>query len=110
MERQNAFPHELDFDTPGRRDYWVLLEHDSIWGFHRIPLTVWVGPQAQPGRGVAASGANHGNEYEGPVVLKHLLKQLRAEDVLGRIILVPVLNPAAFGSGARESVADDGVS
>jgi len=110
MERKNAFPHELDFDTPGRRDYWVLLEHDSLWGFHRIPLTVMVGRKAEPERGLVASGANHGNEYEGPVTLKHLLKDLRAEDVLGRIILIPVLNPAAFASGTRESVDDDGVN
>ena len=27
------------------RDYWVALEHDSIWGDHLIPLTVFVGPQ-----------------------------------------------------------------
>lgn len=106
--RTTVDPSELDFDTPGRRDYWVMLEHDSVWGFHRIPLTVIVGPKAQPGRGVAASGSNHGNEYEGPVALKHLMKEIRTEDVLGRLIFIPVLNPAAFASGTRESTDDDG--
>jgi hypothetical protein len=43
------------------------------------------------------------------VVLKHLLGEIRLEDVLGRIILVPVLNPSAFHAGLRES-ADDGVN
>src|SRR6266571_4300384 len=106
MSRLIARPHQLDLDSPGRRDYWVALEHDSIWGDHLLPLTVWVGPQVQSGKGLVAFGSNHGNEYEGPVALKHLLREIRAEDVLGRIILVPVLNPSAFHAGQRESAAD----
>ena len=110
LTRQNVLPGMLDFDSPGRRDYWVMLEHDTSWGHYFIPLTVIVGPRAEKGRGVAASGSNHGNEYEGPVVLKNLLRELRTEDVLGRIILIPVLNPAAFRAGTRESTLDDGVN
>lgn len=109
MPRAIVRPERLDLDSPGRRDYWVALEHDSIWGDHLIPLTVFVGPQAQPGKGLVAFGSNHGNEYEGPVAIKNLLHEIRLEDVLGRIILVPVLNPSAFHAGTRES-ADDGVN
>lgn len=100
----------LDLDSPGRRDYWVALEHDSIWGDHLIPLTVIVGPQAQAGKGLVAFGSNHGNEYEGPVVIKNLLREIRTDDVLGRMILIPVLNVAAFHAGTRESTQDDGVN
>lgn len=110
MIRQVVQPDQLDFDSPGRRDYWVALAHDSIWGDHLLPLTVWVGPAAQPGRGLVAFGANHGNEYEGPVALKQLLREIHTQDVTGRIVLVPVLNVAAFRSGTRESQADDGVN
>ncbi|WP_337174433.1 succinylglutamate desuccinylase/aspartoacylase family protein [Paludisphaera sp.] len=110
MTRVVARPDKLDLDSPGRRDYWVALEHDSIWGDHLIPLTVWVGPESAEGRGLVAFGSNHGNEYEGPVALKHLTRQIRTEDVRGRIILVPVLNPSAFRSGTRESKPDDGVN
>lgn len=110
MNRVIVQPPELDLESPGRRDYWVALEHDSLWGDHLIPLTVMVGPDAEPGRGVYASGSNHGNEFEGPVVIKNLLREINTEDVLGRIILVPVLNPSAFGSATRESVDDDGVN
>lgn len=109
MTRIIARPDRLDLDSPGRRDYWVALEHDSIWGDHLIPLSVWVGPQAKTGRGLVAFGSNHGNEYEGPMALKHLVRDIRLEDVVGRIILVPVLNPSAFLAGTRES-ADDGVN
>jgi predicted deacylase len=110
MARVVARPHQLDLDSPGRRDYWLALEHDSIWGDHLIPLTVWVGPQAKPSEGLVSFGSNHGNEYEGPVVLKHLLREIRLEDVLGRIILIPVLNPSAFRAGTRESQPDDRVN
>lgn len=109
MDRKVVRPDRLDLDSPGRRDYWVALEHDSIWGDHLIPLTVLVGPEARPDRGLVAFGSNHGNEYEGPVAIKHLLREIRPEDVRGRIILVPVLNPSAFFAGTRES-ADDGVN
>jgi len=103
-------PSQLDLHAPGRRDYWVALEHDSIWGEHLIPLTVFVGPKAEEGRGLVAFGSTHGNEYDGPVVLKHLLREIDSDAVRGRIILVPVLNPAAFRSGTREGVDDDRVN
>jgi N-alpha-acetyl-L-2,4-diaminobutyrate deacetylase len=110
IRREIARPDQLDLDTPGRRDYWVALEHDSIWGDHLIPLTVFVGREARPGRGLLATGSNHGNEYEGPIALKHLLREIDPEAVTGRIIVVPVINVAAFASGTRESVAEDGVN
>ncbi|MCP4175068.1 MAG: succinylglutamate desuccinylase [Fuerstiella sp.] len=110
MERKTVRPEDLDLDSPGRRDYWLALEHDSIWGDHLIPLTVFVGPEASDGIGLVSFGSNHGNEYEGPVVLKHLLQEIDISDVRGRIILIPVLNPAAFLSGTRESQHDDGVN
>jgi predicted deacylase len=110
VERIVSRPEGLDFVTPGRRDYHVALEHDSIWGDHLIPLTVLVGAQVQPGQGLVAFGATHGNEYEGPVALKHLAAELGAADALGRVILVPVLNVAAFKAGTRDSTGDDGVN
>ncbi|WP_425618735.1 succinylglutamate desuccinylase/aspartoacylase family protein [Anatilimnocola sp. NA78] len=109
-DRQIVRPNRLDLDSPGRRDYWVALEHDSIWGDHLMPLTVFVGPDAKPGEGLLATGSNHGNEYEGPVVLKHLIREIKLADVLGRIILIPVLNPGAFLAGTRESSQDDRVN
>ena len=105
-----ARPADVDFESPGRRDYLVALPHDSIWGDHLVPLTVLVGPRAQPGRGLVAFGATHGDEYEGPIALAHLRRQIDAADVLGRIILVPVLNRPAFAAGARSSVLDDRVN
>ena len=108
MGREIVSPQQVDLESPGRRDYWIALGHTSVWSSHLIPLTVIVGPQAKAGEGLVAFGANHGNEYEGPVAIKHLLREIRTEDVMGRIILVPVLNTAAFRVGHRESTGDDG--
>jgi predicted deacylase len=110
MSRIIVQPHKLDLESPGRRDYLVALEHDSLWADHLMPLTVFVGPEAKPGKGLVSFGSNHGNEYEGPVVLKNLLSEIKLENVRGRIILVPVLNPPAFWAGTRESTLDDGVN
>ena len=54
MNRIIVRPDRLDLDSPGRRDYQVALEHDSVWGDHLIPLTVWVGPEASDDRGLVA--------------------------------------------------------
>ena len=110
MERKTVRPEGLDLDSPGRRDYWLALEHDSIWGDHLMPLTVFVGPEAKDGEGLVSFGSNHGNEYEGPVVLKHLIRDIDIKDVRGRMILIPVLNPAAFLAGTRESQQEDGIN
>jgi predicted deacylase len=109
MARIVVSPEGLDFETRGRRDYYVGLEHPTLWGVYRIPVTVFVGPNAAPGRGVVAIGSTHGDEYEGPVAIKHLLHDLREEEVLGRIILIPVLNVVAFNAGRRDT-PDDGVN
>jgi predicted deacylase len=109
MTRIVVPPEGLDFDTRGRRDYYVGLEHPTLWGVYRIPVTVIVGPEAARGRGVVAIGSTHGDEYEGPVAVKHLVHELREEDVLGRIVLIPVLNVVAFHAGRRDT-PDDGVN
>jgi len=108
-ERRIVSPEQLDFDTPGRRDYHVKLEHTSIWAHHLIPVSVLVGPQARAGRGLVAMASTHGDELEGPVAVKHLLREIRIEDVLGRILLIPTINPMAFRANRRET-PDDGVN
>lgn len=110
MSRRIVSPADVDLDTPGRRDYWVALEHDTMWGAHLIPLTVWIGPQAEPGRGLVAFGSTHGNEYEGPIALRQLLQEIDLSSIAGRIIIVPLLNVEAFRTGTRDSVDADGVN
>ena len=109
MPRTVVDPEGLDFDRPGRRDYFVKLEHTTLWAHHLIPVTVWVGPRAEKGRGILATASTHGDEMEGPAALKRLLREIRPEDVLGRLVLVPVLNVMAFRANRRDT-PDDGVN
>src|SRR5436190_18834466 len=101
MKRQIVAPSGIDFTSPGRRDYFVRFEHPTYWGDYLVPVTVFAGREQASGRGVVAIGATHGNEYEGPVAIKHLLDEIQIERVRGRLILIPTLNVSAFNAGVR---------
>ncbi len=97
----------IDWDYPGKRLYHIPFTLDGTWGRVRIPLCVICA--SRPGKTVVAIGGTHGNEYEGPVGLKHLITDLDASDlVAGRLIVVPVLNAPAFQAARRESPLDGG--
>ena len=98
---------QIDWDSPGKRLYHVPFTLDGTWGRVRVPLCVWCAPR--PGKTVVAIGGTHGNEYEGPVGLKRLIRDLDASSLAaGRLIVIPVLNVPAFAAGRRESPLDNG--
>ncbi len=70
-----------------------------------MPVTV-----IKHGEGPTAlfTGANHGDEYEGPIALTKLRSAIDYIDVQGRIIMIPALNLPAFRAGKRTSPIDDG--
>lgn len=78
---------------------------DSAWGSVMIPITV-----IKNGVGATAllTGANHGDEYEGPIALMELAVTLKPEDIEGRVIIVPAMNYPAFRAGTRTSPIDRG--
>ena len=69
-----------------------------------IPIT-----QFKNGDGPSAilTGANHGDEYEGPIALFNLSNRTNIDDIQGRVIIVPAMNYPAFQSGDRVSPIDD---
>ncbi|MEM8812561.1 MAG: N(2)-acetyl-L-2,4-diaminobutanoate deacetylase DoeB [Pseudomonadota bacterium] len=78
---------------------------DSAWGSVMIPIAV-----IQNGAGPTAllTGANHGDEYEGPIALQSLAHELDADQIRGRVIIVPYFNYPAFRAGTRTSPIDGG--
>jgi N-alpha-acetyl-L-2,4-diaminobutyrate deacetylase len=54
------------------------------------------------------TGANHGDEYEGPIALYDLARTLTADQIQGRVIIVPAMNYPAFRVGTRTSPIDSG--
>lgn len=98
----------VDFERDGLQHGHLKLPHsrdDSAWGAIMIPITV-----VKRGSGPTAllTGANHGDEYEGPVALFDLARSLRAEEVTGRVIILPAMNYPAFRAGTRTSPIDKG--
>jgi predicted deacylase len=52
-------------------------------------------------------GGNHGDEYEGPIVLGELIRELDPSAIQGRLILIPAINLPAVAAGKRTSPLDD---
>lgn len=106
--QNNPITSTVDFDKDGIQHGFLKLPHShdaSGWGSMLIPITV-----ARNGDGptILFTGANHGDEYEGPVALFDLAHQIRAEDLSGRVIIVPGMNYPAFQAGRRTSPIDKG--
>jgi N2-acetyl-L-2,4-diaminobutanoate deacetylase len=106
--RDNPITPSVDFDLDGVQHGFLSLPHsrdDSAWGTLMIPITV-----IRNGEGPTAvlTGANHGDEYEGPVALLDLARSLDPDDVTGRVVIVPMMNYPAFRAGKRTSPIDGG--
>jgi len=98
----------VDFGADGIQHGFLRLPYsrdDAAWGSVMIPVTV-----VKNGEGPTAllTGANHGDEYEGPIALFELARSVRPEDVRGRVIIVPAMNQPAFAAGTRTSPIDKG--
>lgn len=98
----------IPLDRDGTFHGHLKLPHsanDSAWGAVMIPVSVI---RNGPGATVLCTGANHGDEYEGPIALNELALNLDPSDINGRIIIVPAFNYPAFKAGTRNSPIDDG--
>ncbi len=106
--RDSPITATIDFETDGIQHGHLKLPHShdgSAWGAIMIPVAVM-----KNGEGPTAllTGANHGDEYEGPVALLDLARGLDPAELRGRIIIVPMMNYPAFRAGRRTSPIDRG--
>lgn len=107
-KRANPISATVDFERDGVQHGFLRLPYsrdDSAWGAVMIPVTV-----AKNGIGPTAllTGANHGDEYEGPVALMDLAASIDASQLSGRVIVVPAMNFPAFRGATRTSPVDKG--
>ncbi|KAA0012741.1 N-alpha-acetyl diaminobutyric acid deacetylase DoeB [Billgrantia pellis] len=107
-KRPSPISATVDFDAVGVQHGFLKLPistDESAWGAVMIPITV-----IKNGEGPTAllTGGNHGDEYEGITALMKLTSSLRAEDVHGRVIIVPMMNAPAAMAGTRTSPMDGG--
>ncbi|MEQ6916189.1 N(2)-acetyl-L-2,4-diaminobutanoate deacetylase DoeB [Halomonas aquatica] len=108
QKRPSPISATVDFDADGVQHGFLKLpisNDDSAWGAVMIPVTV-----VKNGDGPTAllTGGNHGDEYEGITALMKLTSSLKAEDVNGRVIIVPMMNVPAAMVGRRTSPMDGG--
>lgn len=106
--RPSPITPTVDFDARGVQHGHLRLPYsrdDSAWGSVMIPICVIANGE---GPTALLTGANHGDEYEGPAALFELAQTLKPEEVQGRVILVPALNYPAFRAGTRTSPIDRG--
>ncbi len=104
----NPISSTVDFEKDGVQHGFLKLPHShdgSAWGSMMIPITV-----ARNGDGptVLFTGGNHGDEYEGPIALFDLAAHIKAEDLTGRVIIIPGMNYPAFRAAKRTSPIDSG--
>ena len=75
------------------------------YGVVPIPITVMKNGE---GPTVFLSSGCHGDEYEGQLVVRHLIHALKLKDINGSLIILPALNYPAVMAGARTSPLDQG--
>ncbi len=101
-----AITCDIDFDRSGKQISHLGLDHsDNAHAFGIIPIPIAVIANGA-GPTVMLSAGNHGDEYEGQVILRQLIREISPESINGRLIILPALNTPAVLAGTRVSPLD----
>lgn len=101
----NAFT-DIDFDKNGRQLGFVRFPHSphgDAWGVTQVPIGMI---RNGDGPTVVIEGGNHGDEYEGPIAIGELARDLDPAAIRGRLILMPANNVHAVMAATRTSPVD----
>lgn len=104
---------DIDLDADGESHGYLRLplathttsDGDAGYGYTGIPI---VSLRNGEGPTVLLMAGNHGNEYEGQVVVMRLLQRLRATDITGQLIVLSAANAPAVAADQRTSPLDGG--
>ena len=97
---------DIDWNRSGKQVGVLCLPHspdDDAWGV--IPFAA-ASIKNGDGPVVVVSGAVHGDEYEGPMVINELIRRTQVDEVRGQLILLPSFNAPAMRAGRRTSPID----
>ena len=106
MNSQSSAFTTLDFNKLGKQVGYFSIPHsphEDAWGTCRIPMAVIANGE---GPTVILQGGNHGDEYEGPITLGEIIRELDPASIQGRLIILPSINASAVASGKRTSPVD----
>ena len=97
----------IDLDRPGKFEGSVQLNHsDNRHAYGVIPIPIGMVSADSGGPTVLLTAGNHGDEYEGIVILQRLFRDLDPSRIRGRIIIMPSLNLPAVRVYQRTSPHD----
>jgi N-alpha-acetyl-L-2,4-diaminobutyrate deacetylase len=91
----------IDLDAPGKQVGHLAfpkITNTAGWASTFVHLACVANGD---GPTVLVLAGNHGDEYEGQVAALRLLQELEPEQVSGRVIVIPVLSPAASKAVTR---------
>ena len=97
---------DIDFEAPGRQVSILHLDHSDdrhAYGIIPIPIAVLAGGS---GPTMLLTAGNHGDEYEGQIILRKLIREIDAARLQGRLIVLAALNYPAALAGRRTSSLD----
>ena len=98
----------LDFDRNGKQFGNIELGYsNNQHAFDKIPTPI-ICIKNGTGPTLLLSAGNHGDEYEGQVILRRLIHETNSADINGRLIILPALNYPAMIDNARVSPLDQG--
>ena len=109
MNTTTRIRSDIDYDRPGKQTTVLRLVHsdnETPWGFIPVPVAVIAGGRFGRENTVLLSAGNHGNEYEGQVIVRRLIRELDPEAMNGRVIVLPALNYPAVMENSRVSRID----
>ena len=98
----------IDFDKLGCSSGSVCVPHSVDRSpYFQIQIPYWR-LSTGDGPSILLLGANHGDEYEGPMVLTKFLQAVTLDDIAGSITIFPSLNAPAVAAHSRCSPLDGG--
>ncbi|MBI1914580.1 MAG: succinylglutamate desuccinylase/aspartoacylase family protein [Planctomycetes bacterium] len=96
----------VDFDRAGKQYGHLCVPYSyNLGGWANLLVPVAV-VRNGAGPTVLVLAGNHGDEYPGQVAILRLMRELRPEQVRGRLVLIPALNLPAAKAATRLSPLD----
>lgn len=106
MARPAALRASIALDAPGKSiGHLELSWSDDAHAYGLIPVPIAV-IKGGPGPTALVTAGVHGDEYEGLVITRRLIRDLEAKDIRGRLIVIPATNLPAVRSRTRVSPID----
>ncbi|MCP1200531.1 succinylglutamate desuccinylase/aspartoacylase family protein [Notoacmeibacter sp. MSK16QG-6] len=98
----------IDFEKPGFQADFARVPNSSntsAYGWLPVPMLCFNGGE---GPTLLLTAGTHGDEYEGQIALRRLIRTLADTELRGRVIVLPALNQPAVIAGRRNSPLDGG--